>query len=864
MRNLKRALSLALASIMVMGLMVVGTSAASYPDVDSADNLEAIEVLKLVGIMEGDEKGNFNPDKMVTRNEMAVVMVNLLGLTPGGTSPFTDVPSWAQPYVAACYNNDIIAGVSKTSFNGDANVTAVQAGLMVMKALGYFGYQGEFGDSWKLAVVKQADKIDLYRDVNAYTDQDMSRNDVAQMVLNALECTIQVVREQGGLNVEGNGITVNQKPTYSYADADNRDGVDYRGTSAPAGATATLQLCEKLYGTDLKQDSTSASDTFGRPSVKWTYKSKSVTTPKAPDLTYTKGVKGKDIYNDLGKLSGTSMAVIIDTDADGTPETAGIYVDGRVTALPAGFNATSSTSNTKIGGNGTVTEVYYDPDTAGKPITIVVINTYLAQAVADYDEVDDELTIGMVTATGTFTTDLDGEDFDIADYVEDDYILVNAKHDGAGNYDVKKIAPATVVEDVKVNAYKSNDYVTAGGQKYEYNVVTNPNPPSNVTHPVATGDILGEGQIAAAAGSTYILQDASYNLILDANDYVIGVEPFSDSANLNNYLFVKQAGGDGLDVRAKVVFMDGTSQTVTISKTAAAGQTLDSVTGVGTVDTAIAAGAHTLNAGRFYTYTVNKNGEYNLTDVANQEKVNDIGTSTDGTVMINPDAATFAAVVNGSARPANNKTVFVAKDKAYTGVKSAPEVLDAPVYCLYNTTNAYMLAAFADKKGVSSTDSTEYVYILNATAIGYGEDDDDNLYYIYDAVVDGVKTTINASNATLANGVGLYAIDSYTEGYADLDHTAAAMPEAMDVTGGAATANGNISYRDGTLTVGANTYVLDDEVKFIYIDGTDSDATKTVSAGYMNSLRTGTYLVEMVKVSSTDNTITTVYVDRQT
>ena len=134
MRNLKRALSLALASVMLLGMMVVGTSAASYADVSSKNNLEAIEVLKLVGVMTGDDKGNFNPDANVTRNEMAVIMCNLLGLKTGGNHPFTDVPAWASPYVAACYNNGIIAGVSATQFNGDANVTAVQASLMVMKA----------------------------------------------------------------------------------------------------------------------------------------------------------------------------------------------------------------------------------------------------------------------------------------------------------------------------------------------------------------------------------------------------------------------------------------------------------------------------------------------------------------------------------------------------------------------------------------------------------------------------------------------------------------------------------------------------------------------------------------------------------
>ena len=272
MRNLKRALSLALASVMLLGMMVVGTS-ASYADVSSKNNLEAIEVLKAVGVMTGDDKGNFNPDANVTRNEMAVIMCNLLGLKAGGTHPFTDVPAWAAPYVAACYNNGIIAGVGANKFGGDANVTAVQAGLMVMKALGYFGYAGEFGDSWKLSVVKQANKIDLYDGINAYTDQIMTRNEVAQLVLNALECTVQVVTEQGGVSVDGNGISVNVKPTYDYQDAANNSGKDYGG-----GNVRTMQLCEKIYGNDLKKDtSNNTTDAFGRPATKWTYNNDSVT-----------------------------------------------------------------------------------------------------------------------------------------------------------------------------------------------------------------------------------------------------------------------------------------------------------------------------------------------------------------------------------------------------------------------------------------------------------------------------------------------------------------------------------------------------------------------------------------------------------
>ena len=127
MRNLKRALSLALASVMVMGLMVVGTG-ASYVDVSSEQNQEAIEVLQAVGVMTGDENGNFNPDANVTRNEMAVVMSNLLDYTVSsykGTAPFSDVPSWAEPYVAACYTNGIIAGYDAKATSSISPISAM-------------------------------------------------------------------------------------------------------------------------------------------------------------------------------------------------------------------------------------------------------------------------------------------------------------------------------------------------------------------------------------------------------------------------------------------------------------------------------------------------------------------------------------------------------------------------------------------------------------------------------------------------------------------------------------------------------------------------------------------------------------------
>ena len=189
MRNLKRALSLALATVMTMGLMMVGTG-ASYQDIDDSHNVEAIEVLQAVGIMTGDENGEFNPDANVTRNEIAVIMANLLNLDYDyyrGTNPFTDVPSWAAPYVAACAAEGVTAGAGGNFYNGAGNVTASEAALMIMKALGYFQYQADFGDDWKVATVRQASYIDLFANINATAETALTRNQIAQLVLNGLK-----------------------------------------------------------------------------------------------------------------------------------------------------------------------------------------------------------------------------------------------------------------------------------------------------------------------------------------------------------------------------------------------------------------------------------------------------------------------------------------------------------------------------------------------------------------------------------------------------------------------------------------------------------------------------------------------------
>ena len=198
MRNLKRALSLTLASVMLLGMMVVGAGAASYPDVDESNNIEAIEVLQAVKVMEGDSAGNFDPDRPVSRAEMAVIMALLLNLDYDyyrGTNPFTDVPSWCAPYVAACFANGIVSGYNATTYGSADAVNAVQAASMMMRALGYFKYSSDYEGDFVLSTVKQASKIELFDGINANSMDPLTRNQVAQLALNTLESTMVDARK---------------------------------------------------------------------------------------------------------------------------------------------------------------------------------------------------------------------------------------------------------------------------------------------------------------------------------------------------------------------------------------------------------------------------------------------------------------------------------------------------------------------------------------------------------------------------------------------------------------------------------------------------------------------------------------------
>ena len=118
MRNLKRVLSLALAVVMVIGMMVMTTGTADLNDYDEISYVEAVDVMSALGILEGDENSNFNPTDILTREQAAkIICYMLMGpanaeLLNGTAYAFDDVEAdrWSAPFISYCSSLGIIAG----------------------------------------------------------------------------------------------------------------------------------------------------------------------------------------------------------------------------------------------------------------------------------------------------------------------------------------------------------------------------------------------------------------------------------------------------------------------------------------------------------------------------------------------------------------------------------------------------------------------------------------------------------------------------------------------------------------------------------------------------------------------------------
>ena len=372
-----------------------------------------------------------------------------------------------------------------------------------------------------------------------------------------------------------------------------------------------------------------------------------------------------------------------------------------------------------VSGKGARLEVYVDNDT--KDVKVVVVNTYLAIATADYSEKSETatLTIYGVQKSGTeFVKDVkhgtdkkvsgvkvSSDDFAVvADVEKDDAYLVTLA-DG----EVQSIEAAEVVEDATISAFKNNSKVVADGTTYNYAVT-------------AQYDYTVLDQY-----DNNNLKETSYNIYLDVYGNLIGLDIVEA---VKNYVFVtgiESVTGSNLtdkNPEANLIFIDGTAKVAEIK--AAKNETLPRP------------GA-TVNT--WFSYT-EKDGVYTLsaieanTFVANTTKVAQSKTSA-SEITIDLKHTSLVGISGMPYVYGNDDTVYLTADLGKVGTQTVIKGVSNVTTGVRNASiTTYADGGEAEAKASTGLSDVVYTlfksngYVIAAVVVGEDEAVSSNLVYV--------------------------------------------------------------------------------------------------------------------------------------
>ena len=604
MRNLKRTLSLALASVMLVGMMSVGASAVNASDFTDADeivNKDAVSTMTALGIINGKEDGSyFDPTGTVTRAEMAKMLCVAIN---GGVDPvlgvkdtptFTDIKGhWAESYIEYCAANGIIAGRGNNKFDPTGTVSATEAAKMLMGVLGYNAEKsGLVGNDWAINTNVLANQNGLYKNLsNLNANTLLTRDNAAQMIYNALDANMVELNAAGNyttsqysytgtesvvtgtervwvLTIKENNCTdsgikaavdaLSGSVYNSRSDADETVK-EVAGAELSKVKYALEQKTQNVYGENTVTKY--ADETMGHKYLSLITDGDAVLTDVEKDSkgTYTlymNGITTKGQYTkvegDYSNLIGQKVEVLY-KDSENVY---GVYAStdsSLIVESTAGKVGTLSNNEVKIDGttykvdsNVTTTALY-----TGKLIDGLNVGGNKAAAVKAYDNDDNgkidtvvyvPFTAAKVTYVGekSFNTDVAGTNIKFED--------VNAYDDMAKNDYVIKSDAANTVDD-------TDTYVLAE---------------------------TVEGKIEATKSDSVRIDGTWYNyvtttpdkdLALDStvkaavlNGYIVKSEVVTSSHELQDYAVVVKTDTDINGPQAKLLFADGTTKVVTTDK----------------------------------------------------------------------------------------------------------------------------------------------------------------------------------------------------------------------------------------------------------------------------------------------------------
>lgn len=112
----------------------------AYKDIPkSHPYYKAIMQLQQTGLIKADSNGNFNPNKDLTRGEMALILANAFDLKATKNHPFKDVSQTSEEgkAIAALYEADITTGYDDTTFKPNESLSRAHYAVFLYRALNY-------------------------------------------------------------------------------------------------------------------------------------------------------------------------------------------------------------------------------------------------------------------------------------------------------------------------------------------------------------------------------------------------------------------------------------------------------------------------------------------------------------------------------------------------------------------------------------------------------------------------------------------------------------------------------------------------------------------------------------------------------
>ena len=723
MTNIKRVLSLALAAVMLMGMMVIGAGAANveYTDAESIENAEAVELLTALDVLGGYPDGSFKPEGTLTRAEAAAVICRImLGADvaeslSAGTAPFADVKAtnWAAGYIAYLKNLGVVSGIGNNKFNPQGTVTVGEFAKML---LGAAGIDGQFtGSQWLINVSVAAQNADILSSKDVVT-ADATRDAVAGYTMNALFYTEDGQVDGYYFNVEGykDIVFASRSEAMIFAAVTSNDSltadklVEHKDT--------TGSLAAEVFS--VTKDS-NAEDAFGRPAVEYiqnkgkTSEKSLLVSPKEAVATYTTGVSANDLYKLLGskatiKAAGSSVTTT-SVDADK------VYINNA----KSGTDVNVAANTQVLGGNGIVTEIY-KTSTANEYI-VVQIQPTLAKVTAVSNtaatKTEGAYTTYTIAGNGykvyTTVVDADNDKNEITidgTIAKNDYVLIY------GNADMAYVTSATLVEG-KLTGYSSKTGYTIGGTAYNKSNVA-------VNGAAADTTLNAYNQTATYALDTYGNVIGSVTVTTPTN-YV-----FVLSATVAQYLNTSTNKVENV-VEATVITSEGALSTIRVDAENATD--LDKTTENNQVT-------------GLFTYTVNNDNEYVLTiagadvskAVTTVEK-NEVELATG--LYANSATKFFVATKDEKGEKYTGVTV-------YSGIANVPNLdVAANTKALDSNKDGVAEVVFMDATTEAGA-TANYVYVTdNYTS--------DGTTFTYEVIVDGESTTMKLTGVS---GAGLYTV----------------------------------------------------------------------------------------------------------